>query len=801
MKIAIVAPSGVPFRVGGAENLWWGLLQHLNQYTYHQADLIKVPSPELGFWELIDNYRNFSTLNLSHFDFVISGKYPSWMIQHPNHVCYMLHKLRGLYDTYPASFSTSYSTSDREITQLQKFMSQNQGCRRALNEFYERVNQIRSHQENIPQDAFQFPGPLIREMVHFLDGIGLAPDDVKKYAAISYNVAKRKDYFPVGYPVAALYPPPIMTGFWTGKNDYLFTVSRLEQGSKRVGLLIEAMKYVKADIQFKIGGTGSDLPHLKELAGEDPRIVFLGFVNDTELVDLYANSMATLYIPFDEDYGLVTVEAMMSGKPVITCTDSGGTNEFVQNGETGYSVPPDPKAIAEKIDYLCGNPNLAAKMGENGKHLVSNITWENVVDKLLDEETNHKAISSFAKPVKQRLKITAALTFPVYPPRGGGQNRVFHLYRHLAKKFDVELVTFTDRQEPFQGEIAPGLWETRIPMSAQHRQAEADIRSKSGVLQITDVVMPQLYHLTPAYVEALRKATTNSSFIVASHPYLLPAIQKVAKQTIWYEAHNVESELKKTVIPPDGMGGELLKATYAVEKDCCQLSELIMVCANRDVEKLEELYGVEVSRCVEVPNGVDLETVNYVPLDLRLLKKKELGFDDSFVALFIGSWHNPNVEAVNNILEIAKSLPEVCFLVVGSVGMAFPSDRIPNNVSLMGIVDDETKDIVLGVADVALNPMTSGSGTNLKMLDYLGAGVPIISTHFGARGLYLESGKNCIVTELEKFSEAISNFMIQDNLDKTVLIEQGRKHAEENFDWEKIAQKFIDYLGAKGIFD
>ncbi len=139
-----------------------------------------------------------------------------------------------------------------------------------------------------------------------------------------------------------------------------------------------------------------------------------------------------------------------------------------KNGKTGYSVPPDTKAIAEKIDYLCANPHLAAKMGDNGKYLVRNITWENAVDKLLDEKTNHKTIPSFRQPVKQKLKITVATTFPVYPPRGGGQNRVFHLYRHLAKKFDVELVTFIEKQEPFQGEIAPGLWETRIHKSPQH---------------------------------------------------------------------------------------------------------------------------------------------------------------------------------------------------------------------------------------------------------------------------------------------------------------------------------------------
>src|SRR5687768_9875981 len=100
MKIGIVAPSPVPFCIGGAENLWWGLLHYLNQATDHQAELIKLPSPDLSFWQIIDSYHAFARLDLTHFDLLISSKYPGWMVQHPNHLCYLTHRLRGLYDTY-----------------------------------------------------------------------------------------------------------------------------------------------------------------------------------------------------------------------------------------------------------------------------------------------------------------------------------------------------------------------------------------------------------------------------------------------------------------------------------------------------------------------------------------------------------------------------------------------------------------------------------------------------------------------------------------------------------------------------
>ena len=88
MKIALIAPSGVPFAVGGAEKLWWGLLHHTNQLSGHQMELIKLPSAERYFAELMASYQRFSELDLSHFDRVISTKYPAWMVAHPDPVSY-----------------------------------------------------------------------------------------------------------------------------------------------------------------------------------------------------------------------------------------------------------------------------------------------------------------------------------------------------------------------------------------------------------------------------------------------------------------------------------------------------------------------------------------------------------------------------------------------------------------------------------------------------------------------------------------------------------------------------------------
>ncbi|HCO61624.1 MAG TPA: glycosyltransferase, partial [Porticoccaceae bacterium] len=100
MKIAVVAPGSVPYTIGGAEKLWWGLVDHINSLTSYDAELVKLSSPERTFPELMASYRRFSELDLSGFDRIISTKYPAWMVDHPDHVVYMQHKLRGLYDAY-----------------------------------------------------------------------------------------------------------------------------------------------------------------------------------------------------------------------------------------------------------------------------------------------------------------------------------------------------------------------------------------------------------------------------------------------------------------------------------------------------------------------------------------------------------------------------------------------------------------------------------------------------------------------------------------------------------------------------
>ena len=380
MNIALVAPSPVPLAIGGAENLWWGLLEHLNRHTEHHADLVKLPTPERNFWEIVDSYRRWSELDVNGYDLVISGKYPAWMVTHPRHIVYLLHPLRGLYDTYPAGWPLR--CEHPAVADLVQFLERSGDDRALLGECFERLDALRARDE-VPSEVLALPGPLIRQVVHFLDGIGRSERAIARSVALSATVSARAGYFPPDSQVPSAHAPTRLAGLHPGRGRYLFTVSRLD-APKRIDLLVRALEHARTRVPLRIAGTGPQEPALRELAADDPRVSFDGFLNDAQLADAYAGSLAVLFAPYDEDYGYITLEAMLSGKPVITTTDAGGPTELVQDGVTGLITEPDPIALGAAIDRLLSHRRAARRMGRAGLERARTVTWERVVATLLD---------------------------------------------------------------------------------------------------------------------------------------------------------------------------------------------------------------------------------------------------------------------------------------------------------------------------------------------------------------------------------------------------------------------------------
>ena len=766
MKIAIIAPSPVPFGVGGAEKLWWGMQEYINKHTTNQCELIKIPTKENSFWSLIESYYNFYKLDLSHFDMVISTKYPAWMIQHQNHHIYLQHCLRGLYDTYhfsqkPLKVISKHKKVNELVTHLE-----NQNT--SLDTIFNLLFQLQKD-TTVPQHTYEFPGAFIRQIIHFLDNKTM--QNVETFQAISQTVINRKEYFPKDAKVEKNFHPSNLSNLHNESYEYFFTASRLDT-AKRIEMIIRAYKKSNTTIPLKVAGAGPLSKEMKALVKDDSRIEMLGFISDEELVSHYAKAYAVLFVPYDEDYGLITIEAAMSQKAVLTFDDTGGVVEFIENNKTGLVCKPDIKQLSKNIDYLASQPDLCKTMGKNAKKTVKNITWKNTIENLLKNYT-------------QKSKITVVTTYPIYPPRGGGQNRIFYLYKELSKTMSVDIVCLVNHDQKYKKtKIAKNLYEIRVPKSNTHQTKEQDIYHNAGI-PITDIAMLFLYEETPQFIEEIKKSTATSSYVITSHPYTYPLLKKYTNIPIINESHNVEYLLKKQMLQDSKYNQKLLKELFDVEKKACIETNLTIVCSQEDGEEFEKLYGFDTSKALVVPNGVDLNTVPYINEKKREQFKKSINIDQEKLVLFIGSWHQPNIESVEKIFTIAKKLPNYNFLIMGTVANYFQSENKmhlkPKNVGFTGMLNDTEKEYLLSTADIAINPMLTGSGTNLKMLDYMANGIPVLSTKIGARGLDIPENYVAIA-DIEQFDTYIKN------ISKYTDIEKSRAYVEKKFSWETISK-------------
>lgn len=346
LRIA-VCTAQAPFELGGTEVLSDALVDNLRDWGC-QVELVRLPLSWDPREDLIKSYLAWRLLNLrvsagDHLpiDKVIATKFPSYVVDHPYKITWLIHQFRQIYDL----FGTPYSNFDNSLPDVQ-----------------------------------------LREAIRRIDITTI--QESRHVFSISGNVAKRLAHFN-NIESEVLYPPPPLDGQFRneGYGDYIISVSRLNL-LKRVDHLVRAMGLVKTPVRCLIVGRGPDMDSLKELArkvGAEKRIDFLGFVENERLIELYARALTAYYAPLDEDFGLATLEAMKSGKSVLTTSDSGGILEFTRERETGFiSAPGDAAALARNLDELYEDRALAERMGTRAAASVAHITWEATIRRLLE---------------------------------------------------------------------------------------------------------------------------------------------------------------------------------------------------------------------------------------------------------------------------------------------------------------------------------------------------------------------------------------------------------------------------------
>ncbi|MDC3335818.1 glycosyltransferase family 4 protein [Opitutales bacterium] len=346
MRVGVVSVQ-VPFISGGAEFLADGLLFHLKRRGV-EAELITLPFKWYPTERILDamlsaRLTDITESNGHTIDRIITLKFPSYYISHPNKVLWLLHQHRQAYDLYDTEFSDLHRTQfGREVVSEIKFWDES-----------------------------------------------LLPDHQLSFS-ISHRVSERlMRYNQLG--ADPLYPPPTHPNYYHCKKaePFILVPGRLSK-IKRQKLIIEAIREVPFRMNLVFIGQDDetyakdckDFVLRNQLQG---RVTFNGRVTEEQKIDLFARCFAVYNGVYDEDYGYVTPEAFLSEKPVITHDDSGGPLEFVVHQENGLICKPESKALAESLMYLQENPNFSKEMGQAGKDFLKhkNLNWDHVIDRLL----------------------------------------------------------------------------------------------------------------------------------------------------------------------------------------------------------------------------------------------------------------------------------------------------------------------------------------------------------------------------------------------------------------------------------
>lgn len=785
MRIAILAPAPVPAVVGGAERLWDGLLQGLIARG-HEAQLITHQFRENNLLEVLAGYRWFHELDVSEFDLVITGKYPAWMINHPRHLVYLLHPLRGLYDTYPtrlAALDPAIAEEIQSTSDVDQLLTKAQGLL-----------------EDDPEGSLHdYPGPFAKAVIQRLDQIAFAGERVAAFAAISEEVAGRPGYIPAERSVLVSYPesnlPVHTTGLETLESPLFFTASRLDR-PKRIDLIIRAFRSLKdLSATLRIAGSGPQFDELVQLAGTDHRIEFLGRISEEDLAQNYAQATAVVFVPDNEDFGYITLEAIRSGTPVITTTDSGGAQEMLSDGVGGMVVEPTVEAIAQAMVDLANSPRQQWVLGLNGRRRASEADWSEL----------WRLIEDQAQPAA-RPKALVLSTFAVSPTVGGGQRRVRYLTRQLARHADVTVLALAgDQPDTSRRTIELGLEQVVVPRTQQHRDAETEI-TRLAELPIDDITCGVLWEATPGFTTELDRQLSTADIVICSHPFLSPSLLgRLGDTPLVYDCHNAEADFKDSVLARTPAGDWLRSRVRESEYFATANASKVIACTSNDVPALQRLVPsiAETDIFDIVANGVDLDALPYRNDDQHVAFRSELlaliDADDLTnavgegppIAVFVGSWHPPNLEAAQLILEASQLLHDWIFILAGSHTISINTSEYANVYALPEFAEESLYPILAG-ADVALNPMASGGGSNLKLYDYLAVGVPVLTTAIGARGLAGADAKDVLWT-CEPTAKGVADGLCQiaeDAGSTQTRTLAGRAFVEQNVSWTDLGDRW-----------
>jgi glycosyltransferase involved in cell wall biosynthesis len=236
----------------------------------------------------------------------------------------------------------------------------------------------------------------------------------------------------------------------------------------------------------------------------------------------------------------------------------------------------------------------------------------------------------------------------------------------------------------------------------------------------------------------------------AYHCSLIGGLRRAAPAArIVYHAHNVEYDLRR-----QKHSFLVSQITRCAEARVVGAVDVATAVSEVDADRFQVLYG---RRSRLLPNGVDVEWLREAPLAAVEAARQKYALPPQTVLFMGGYGYRPNGEAVDFLVrdvfpELVRREPSARLLILGgAVPYSAPWLVAP------GVVPIEELPAFIHAAAVSVAPIFSGSGTRLKVIESLAAGVPVVATSKGVEGLPIQAGKDFMCAETaEGFIEALA---------------------------------------------
>jgi glycosyltransferase involved in cell wall biosynthesis len=410
------------------------------------------------------------------------------------------------------------------------------------------------------------------------------------------------------------------------------------------------------------------------------------------------------------------------------------------------------------------------------------------------------------------LKILILTPHLPYPPQQGASLRNYHIIRGLSQRHDITLLSLVEpNQSADSSAIAPLLDLCNQIESVP--QPQRTLRRR--ILQTLTDRRPDLAHRlrSTAFQDKLTRLLREIRFDVVQVgglelAFAIQTIRTVRpKCNLVYDALNVETELQRRAFFTDlgnprrwlaaGYSGLQIGRLRRFERWACQQADWVTAVSEIDRSSLLALLAVRQSNISVIPNCIDVQQIGTAleaSRDISPESTRKCDQPHAFDIVFVGKMdYRPNVDAMLWFAEdiwplIRARKPDASWAIVGQK----PHPRLNRLRGMHGITLTGRVESVLPYLSrvgVYIMPFRMGSGTRLKLIEAMAAGLAIVSTPIGAEGFPVNHDKELLLARSATETAAAVLHLLDQPEERRRIGQAARKFAE-SYDWRTVVPRF-----------